>query len=45
MKLASRLDHIEPFYVMECAKAAVEPASAISNVPKTTFFMTVLSRG
>lgn len=22
MKLASRLDHIEPFYVMECAKAA-----------------------
>jgi aspartate/methionine/tyrosine aminotransferase len=24
MKLAARLDHIEPFYVMECAKAAVE---------------------
>lgn len=23
MKLARRLDHIEPFYVMECAKAAV----------------------
>ena len=22
MRLASRLDHIEPFYVMECAKAA-----------------------
>ena len=22
MKLAARLDHIEPFYVMECAKAA-----------------------
>ena len=22
MKLARRLDHIEPFYVMECAKAA-----------------------
>ena len=22
MKLASRLDRIEPFYVMECAKAA-----------------------
>ena len=26
MKLASRLDHIEPFYVMECAKAAAELA-------------------
>jgi aspartate/methionine/tyrosine aminotransferase len=27
MKLASRLDHIEPFYVMECAKAAAEIAA------------------
>jgi len=26
MKLARRLDHIEPFYVMECAKAAAEIA-------------------
>src|SRR4051794_33997838 len=26
MKLASRLDHIEPFYVMEFAKAAAELA-------------------
>ena len=26
MRLASRLDHIEPFYVMECAKAAAELA-------------------
>ena len=26
MRLASRLDHIEPFYVMECAKAASEIA-------------------
>ncbi|MBT9594691.1 MAG: pyridoxal phosphate-dependent aminotransferase [Vitreoscilla sp.] len=26
MKLAGRLDHIEPFYVMECAKAAAEVA-------------------
>jgi len=26
MRLASRLDHIEPFYVMECAKAAGEIA-------------------
>ena len=28
MKTASRLDHIEPFYVMECAKAAHEIASS-----------------
>jgi aspartate/methionine/tyrosine aminotransferase len=28
MKTASRLDHIEPFYVMECAKAAVEIAAS-----------------
>ncbi|GAA0756470.1 pyridoxal phosphate-dependent aminotransferase [Ideonella azotifigens] len=27
MKLASRLDHIEPFYVMECAKAAARIAA------------------
>ena len=26
MKLARRLDHIAPFYVMECAKAAAEIA-------------------
>ncbi len=26
MKLAARLEHIEPFYVMECAKAAAEIA-------------------
>jgi aspartate/methionine/tyrosine aminotransferase len=26
MRLASRLEHIEPFYVMECAKAAVQIA-------------------
>ena len=26
MKLARRLDHIDPFYVMECAKAAAELA-------------------
>jgi len=26
MRLSRRLDHIEPFYVMECAKAAVELA-------------------
>jgi len=28
MKVASRLDHIEPFYVMECAKAAREIAAS-----------------
>ena len=28
MKLARRLDHIEPFYVMECAKAAREIAAS-----------------
>jgi aspartate/methionine/tyrosine aminotransferase len=28
MKLARRLDHIEPFYVMECAKAAAEIAAS-----------------
>jgi aspartate/methionine/tyrosine aminotransferase len=28
MKIASRLDHIEPFYVMECAKAASEIAAS-----------------
>ena len=28
MKLASRLDHIEPFYVMECAKAARQIAAS-----------------
>ena len=29
MRLASRLDHIEPFYVMECAKAAGEIARGL----------------
>ena len=29
MKLAQRLDRIDPFYVMECAKAADELADAI----------------
>jgi aspartate/methionine/tyrosine aminotransferase len=28
MKLAQRLDHIEPFYVMECAKAALAMAKS-----------------
>src|SRR5712671_1208867 len=34
MKLASRLDHIEPFYVMECAKAAVELARSPECDPR-----------
>ncbi|TDP74959.1 pyridoxal phosphate-dependent aminotransferase [Roseateles toxinivorans] len=33
MKLASRLDHIEPFYVMECAKAAQEIARSAACDP------------
>ena len=36
MKLASRLDHIEPFYVMECAKAAVELAHSPREVVACT---------
>jgi aspartate/methionine/tyrosine aminotransferase len=34
MKLARRLDHIEPFYVMECAKAAVEIARSPACDPR-----------
>lgn len=33
MKLAGRLDHIEPFYVMECAKAASEIARSAACDP------------
>jgi aspartate/methionine/tyrosine aminotransferase len=33
MKLASRLDHIEPFYVMECAKAAGEISRSVACDP------------
>ena len=33
MKLAGRLDHIEPFYVMECAKAAAEIAASAACDP------------
>jgi aspartate/methionine/tyrosine aminotransferase len=35
MKLAHRLDHIEPFYVMECAKAAAELARGPECDPRT----------
>ena len=34
MKLASRLDRIEPFYVMECAKAAAELARSPACDPR-----------
>ena len=33
MKLSARLDHIEPFYVMECAKAAQELARSAACDP------------
>jgi len=33
MRLASRLEHIEPFYVMECAKTAVEIARSSACDP------------
>ena len=33
MKLAGRLDHIDPFYVMECAKAASELARSAACDP------------
>jgi aspartate/methionine/tyrosine aminotransferase len=33
MKLAPRLDHIEPFYVMECAKAAAQIAASAECDP------------
>jgi aspartate/methionine/tyrosine aminotransferase len=35
MKLAHRLDHIEPFYVMECAKAAAELARSPACDPRS----------
>ena len=35
MKLATRLDSIEPFYVMECAKAAAELARSPACDPRT----------
>ncbi|NRF70648.1 pyridoxal phosphate-dependent aminotransferase [Aquincola sp. S2] len=34
MKTARRLDHIEPFYVMECAKAAFEIAASAECDPR-----------
>jgi len=41
MKLAARLDHIEPFYVMECAKAAVEIASSPACADSPMIFLNI----
>ena len=41
MKLASRLDHIEPFYVMECAKAAVEIARSPACADSPMIFLNI----
>jgi aspartate/methionine/tyrosine aminotransferase len=41
MKLASRLDHIEPFYVMECAKAATELALSPACADSPMVFLNI----
>ncbi len=41
MKLAQRLDHIEPFYVMECAKAAVELARSPACADSPMIFLNI----
>jgi len=41
MKLASRLDHIEPFYVMECAKAAFELARSPACADSPMIFLNI----
>jgi aspartate/methionine/tyrosine aminotransferase len=41
MKLASRLDHIEPFYVMECAKAATELARSPACAAEPMIFLNI----
>jgi aspartate/methionine/tyrosine aminotransferase len=41
MKLASRLDHIEPFYVMECAKAAAELARSPACADSPMVFLNI----
>jgi aspartate/methionine/tyrosine aminotransferase len=41
MKLASRLDHIEPFYVMECAKAAAELARSPACADSPMIFLNI----
>jgi len=41
MKLATRLDHIEPFYVMECAKAAAELARSPACADSPMIFLNI----
>jgi aspartate/methionine/tyrosine aminotransferase len=41
MKLARRLDHIEPFYVMECAKAAAELARSAECADSPMIFLNI----
>jgi aspartate/methionine/tyrosine aminotransferase len=41
MKLARRLEHIEPFYVMECAKAAVEIADSPACADSPMIFLNI----
>ena len=41
MKLASRLAHIDPFYVMECAKAAYEIARSPACAERPMIFLNI----
>ncbi len=41
MRLASRLEHIEPFYVMECAKAATELAQSPACADEPMIFLNI----
>ena len=41
MKLATRLDHIDPFYVMECAKAAAELARSPACADSPMIFLNI----
>ena len=41
MRLASRLDHIDPFYVMECAKAAAELARSPACADSPMIFLNI----
>ncbi len=41
MKLAARLDRIDPFYVMECAKAAVELARSPACADSPMIFLNI----
>jgi aspartate/methionine/tyrosine aminotransferase len=41
MKLAARMAHIEPFYVMECAKAAVEIARSPACADSPMIFLNI----